>query len=659
MKNNFPKVKIFITYKNRHKVLKSNILTPIQTGRAIANEVFTDMIGDDTGDNISKDNLKYNELTAQYWAWKNYDKIGNPDYIGFMHYRRHFLFDKYKNRPNKQWLPLSSWYLFDEINEDYITYLNDDKIYDDIKGIDCIVPKIYDYNNYIYKSLVEDWKHLYMQKIDIFYKLFEVVENLFPEYYDTTEKVKNGHHKYIANMFIMKKEMFFEYCNFLYTIEKEIDKEIDSTVFNEAELRFLGFCGEIILTIFILQKKVENHYLIEELDTSFILDTTYTKEIFPAFKNNNNVIAMSSSSEYIPYLSVCLKSLIENINENQNYDIIIFERNISEEQKILLQSLITRVNISLRFINPMSIISQYNLSFPSNYNLECYFRITAPIFLKNFDKVLFTDIDLIFKKDPSLLFKEDMSDYYIGACQDLMFTAFLNYPKSDWKDYAENELNLFNPYYYYNTGVILINIKKFNEDDISKKLLEIANSKQYRILEQDVINKFFKNKIKYIDTKWNFPVANDVYKNLIQYMPSQFKQKYIDDSQNPSIIHYAGGLKPWLNFKENLAYVWWSYARQTPFYEELLINLININKNQKQYIIFNNNVFSYNNRLERIFSIKNMITSTKKYKIITILGFKLKFRKDVKFIEQIFSIKNEKQYKVLRILGFKFKFKRK
>lgn len=50
------KIKIFISYKNKKNILSNNILTPIQTGRSIADEVFEEMIGDDTGDNISKDN---------------------------------------------------------------------------------------------------------------------------------------------------------------------------------------------------------------------------------------------------------------------------------------------------------------------------------------------------------------------------------------------------------------------------------------------------------------------------------------------------------------------------------------------------------------------------------------------------------------------------
>ena len=107
MKKKKPTVKILVGYHRPAVLLKDEVLTPIHLGRALATEASKDgsmskedyqwmldnMIGDDTGENISEENRKYCELTALYWAWKNYDKLGNPDYIGFMQYRRHFIFD--------------------------------------------------------------------------------------------------------------------------------------------------------------------------------------------------------------------------------------------------------------------------------------------------------------------------------------------------------------------------------------------------------------------------------------------------------------------------------------------------------------------------------------------------------------------------------------
>lgn len=44
------------------------------------------MIGYNTGYNISDKNREYCKLTGIYWAWKNYDKLENPDYIRFIPY---------------------------------------------------------------------------------------------------------------------------------------------------------------------------------------------------------------------------------------------------------------------------------------------------------------------------------------------------------------------------------------------------------------------------------------------------------------------------------------------------------------------------------------------------------------------------------------------
>lgn len=84
---NRPKCKILISYHKKDFLLKDDILTPIHAGRANAlkkepNEslewLLKNMIGDNTGDNISDRNGSYNEMTSVYWAWKNYDALGNP-----------------------------------------------------------------------------------------------------------------------------------------------------------------------------------------------------------------------------------------------------------------------------------------------------------------------------------------------------------------------------------------------------------------------------------------------------------------------------------------------------------------------------------------------------------------------------------------------------
>ena len=83
------KIKILVASHKPDKVYCDDVYTPIHVGRAISKykEEMADMIGDDTGDNISAKNGTYCELTATYWAWKN---LKDVEYVGLAHYRRYF-----------------------------------------------------------------------------------------------------------------------------------------------------------------------------------------------------------------------------------------------------------------------------------------------------------------------------------------------------------------------------------------------------------------------------------------------------------------------------------------------------------------------------------------------------------------------------------------
>ena len=76
---------LYTAYHNTAPLISCPSVVPIHVGRMGAESPLADMIGDDTGDNISDQNGAYCELTALYWAWKN---DTNSTHIGLMHYRR-------------------------------------------------------------------------------------------------------------------------------------------------------------------------------------------------------------------------------------------------------------------------------------------------------------------------------------------------------------------------------------------------------------------------------------------------------------------------------------------------------------------------------------------------------------------------------------------
>lgn len=269
------KIKIFVSYKGKRELLKNDIIIPIQTGRAIADEKFTNMIGDDSGDNISAQNNKYCELTAQYWVLKNYSKTGDTEYVGFMHNRRQFIFDKELKTLPYTWLPKSEFYFIDSIPTDYIKHFSIDKVQPYLdENPDCILFKKVNIRHVTYQPNMK--KHFYLglphQKKEVFDILKTVIKENYNEYFETFEEFENGTFMYCCNSFIMHKKLFFEYSEFLFGVLEKVDKLVDSSNFDAKEMRFLGFIGEYLLSIFVMHKQKDSNFKTIELAGTFISD---------------------------------------------------------------------------------------------------------------------------------------------------------------------------------------------------------------------------------------------------------------------------------------------------------------------------------------------------------------------------------------------------
>jgi len=250
MKKENPKVKILIAYHKDTYRFKSDILTPIHVGRAIADKKtkkqLSDIIGDDTEDNISKENTYYCELTAMYWAWKNFNKLGDPDYIGLAHYRRFLKFNE--NIPKFHHGATSNF-------KKYIPYLKSKDIINHCSNYDLIIPK----RDFIADAKLRPQKNIYEQyKTDHHINDLELVESIVktkqPKFYKSFKKtVYKNNFVYWCNMFLIKREYYFEYCDFLFSTLGEVKAKIsiNDALYDGYQSRVLGFLSERLLNVYI------------------------------------------------------------------------------------------------------------------------------------------------------------------------------------------------------------------------------------------------------------------------------------------------------------------------------------------------------------------------------------------------------------------------
>lgn len=561
-------IKILISYKEEHPIFRSEILVPIQTGRAIAEKEFDGMIGDDTGENVSLLNDKYNELSAQYWAWKNQDKLGNPKYFGFMHWRRHFLFDETLPRPERRWLYKGDFYEFGRVDNDYLKYFDDEQICKVMGKYDIVLPKAYDYNNYRYKSIRENYQVQPGQHMENYELMLSVLKVDYPEYKEAVKKFEKGRYEYLCNMFVMRKDIFDEYSEFLFAVLEKLDGLIDYSHYSWQGYRTLAYLGEMLLNIFIYHY-VEEHpkVRIKALDLGVLHFAELEIQPKPAFQDNYTAVVVPCSNYYAPYLSVYIQSLIDNSNPKHNYDIIVFQDDISDKNKDKLRVNLPE-NFSLRFINVSSYFDDINLKSSKDYlSVNSYYRLVVPKVMKNYQRVIVTDVDLIFECDVAELDKIDIGEMPIASCIEQQEGVNLNLRPEEW-EYSQNILKLEDPYEYYNTGVMIVN-NDYYEDKYVEDTLKMIDPK-YRCHEQCILNAYFQKRIYKLPADWNHEVTLDD-KNNRNFMPLEMFAEYNEAKKHPKVLHWIGPNKPWKNAEIDMGYRWWLKARKTVYYEEILM----------------------------------------------------------------------------------------
>lgn len=585
-------VKILVSYHKPGTLLKGHVFLPIHVGRALDGELTKDgalddenkkwlykyCIGDDTGINISNKNRSYCELTALYWAWKNIDSIGDIDAIGFFHYRRHLCFDlENKDIPDRfGCIPI------DEITDQYQNnfHINDSSIEEIAHKYDIVTVEGWSVKKVGSSSLYDHYckssKYLYGKDYDL---TISVLRDLYPEYGEWMDKYNKEYVGYFTNIFIMKIPVFKEYMEWLFSILSAVERKIDTRLYNVQAMRVFGYLSEWLFGIwYTYQRDVKCRKSIE-LKRTFIKNTDlkFIGENIYMPRNGGVNICFATDNNYLKYLSVALRSVVEHADPGKIYNIYILVNGALDGWKELLCGCDLN-NFHIELVNVRNYIDKFLPGWKfyesGHINVSAYFRLFAPVIFDKVDKLLYLDSDLVVEKDVSKLFEEDISSYLIGGIVDVETNRW--YCAEQWvREYVNNVLKIdING--YINSGVCLMNLRRMREENLFenfKKCLE--NIRQPRFHDQDVLNVCCAGKIKYFDVRWNceyhIPIWSPNWKNEV---PAALLYKYVESRKTPWIVHFAGGAKPWDNLYLPMSGYFWKYARKVTCYELLFVEAI-------------------------------------------------------------------------------------
>lgn len=239
-------IKIIVAAHKKYWMPTDPVYLPVHVGAE--GKASIGYMPDNTGDNISSKNPHFCELTGLYWAWKNLD----ADYLGLVHYRRYFTRKEVHNIEAKK----------DQIltEKEWQQLLSEHPV---------VVP---DKRKYYIETNRSHYNHAHHREgLDV---TEQIIKEQCPEYLPAFEKVMNRTWAHMFNMFVMRRNLYDAYMQWLFDILFEIEKRVDITGWDTYESRIYGFVSELLLDVWL----EHNHIDYAEQNVSFMEKQDWIKK---------------------------------------------------------------------------------------------------------------------------------------------------------------------------------------------------------------------------------------------------------------------------------------------------------------------------------------------------------------------------------------------
>lgn len=265
-------------------------------------------------------------------------------------------------------------------------------------------------------------------------------------------------------------------------------------------------------------------------------------------------IYMIVSDDIVAPASVAMVSILKNTNSFINF--ILLEKNslpISRKniKKIYqLKKIFPNFSVDIITIN-VDEFKNLDLSKEKYVPVDTFFRYKIPNLKSNIAKAIYLDIDVVCNKDISSLYDFDLKQHMLGVVRNEK-GKFM----TPTMEKVISKTGIKNPYNYFNAGVLLFNCELCRKNNITEKLFLTTQKNKGKIdyADQDVLNIVFEN------SNIELPGEYNTYPSRIN-----------ENDELPTIIHFVGSNKPW---KKKCLYdfVFWQYAKISPFYRKLKKN---------------------------------------------------------------------------------------
>ncbi|WP_367566816.1 glycosyltransferase family 8 protein [Lacrimispora sp.] len=254
-------------------------------------------------------------------------------------------------------------------------------------------------------------------------------------------------------------------------------------------------------------------------------------------------VVYASNDNYARHLAVSLYSLLEHNREIPDVQIYILSMGLSPETRAWLDQVADTFGRSLTIIELGDLRERFSYEVDTGgFDLSIMARLfIGEVLPPDTDRVLYLDCDTVVLASLKRLWETELDSSILGAVMEPTI-----YPS------IKEEIGLLPDEPYFNSGVLLIDMKRWRTEYAGKLLLDFYCSRGGKLFagDQDTINGALKGKIKPLPPRYNFFTNYRYYRysHLTRLSPVYgkiTKKSFQEAKRRPVILHFMGDERPW------------------------------------------------------------------------------------------------------------------
>ncbi|MBQ9479769.1 MAG: glycosyltransferase family 8 protein [Selenomonadaceae bacterium] len=231
--------------------------------------------------------------------------------------------------------------------------------------------------------------------------------------------------------------------------------------------------------------------------------------------------AFGVDKNFVPPMGIMLTSLVAN-NPGLNFHIHAFLNSIFDEDLEKLRAFVAgtpNIRLDMYRVDPNA-FAHFHVD--RGYTIAVYNRILiAQILYPTIERLVYIDADTLCVGDVSELSALDFDGNVLMAVLD----------SGDWLIEHKPNIGLTADECYYNSGFMYIDLRRWNELDLSSKMMTMLHERDLPMQDQDAINLLARHLTKPLPRRFNQFL-------LLKEEPTELPPDTI-------FIHFAGRVKPW------------------------------------------------------------------------------------------------------------------